>query len=43
LVNRAAEAFLANFAHAPVNGRTAEEMLARVLSDQRDALAAAGL
>ncbi|HZE65035.1 MAG TPA: hypothetical protein VE081_00295 [Sporichthyaceae bacterium] len=43
MITHAAEAFLANFAHAPVNGRRAEETLARLLADQRDAVAAAGL
>ncbi|HEX3826411.1 MAG TPA: hypothetical protein VHV82_03980 [Sporichthyaceae bacterium] len=42
-VAAAAEAFAANFGHAPVSGRTPEVLLAQVLTEQRQAVAALGL
>jgi methane monooxygenase component A beta chain/propane monooxygenase small subunit len=39
LCERAAEAFLVNFGHAPAQSRTAREVLDRVLADQRNAVA----
>jgi methane monooxygenase component A beta chain/propane monooxygenase small subunit len=40
---RAAKAFLANFAHAPLEGRAADQVLAAVLSDQKRLVADLGL
>jgi len=39
----AARAFLANFAHAPIEGRSAEDVLATVLADQHRLVTDLGL
>ena len=42
-VAAAAEAFAANFAHAPMSGRTPEVLLQQVLAEQRQTVAGLGL